>query len=147
MSAEAKALVRRLYEEVWNKRRFEVANELISPSHAVNDPHLTGSSVGPDGYKRVVTEFIAALPDLRFTVKDYVSEKDRVVASWTITGTHKREFRAIPATNKKISIEGITIHHITNGKITDSDITLDYLGMMQQLGVVPAFGQKGAAAR
>lgn len=148
MSTEAKAVVRRLYEEVWNKRRLEVVNEIISPSHALNDPHLTGSAVGPEAYKRVFTQFIAAFPDLRFTVEDVISEKDKVVVSWNISGTHKREFRGIPATNKKISIEGITINHVTNGKITDSDVSLDYLGLMEQLGVAHAFDKpKGAAAR
>ncbi|MGC1485888.1 MAG: ester cyclase [Candidatus Acidiferrum sp.] len=148
MSTETKAIVRRLYEEVWNKRRLEVANEVISPSHALHDQHLTGSAVGPEAYKRVCTQFIAAFPDLRFTVEDYISEKDRVVACWTISGTHKRAFRGIPATNKKISVEGVTINHIANGKIMDSYVNVDYLGMMQQLGVAPLFGQpKGAAAR
>jgi steroid delta-isomerase-like uncharacterized protein len=147
MSIEAKAVVRRLYEEVWNKRRLELVNELISPSHALHDPHLSGSAVGPDAYKRICTQYIAAFPDLRFTAEDYISEKDKVVVSWTISGTHKREFRGIPPTNKKISIEGITINHITNGKIMDSYVSLDYLGMMQQLGVAPVFKQlKGVVA-
>jgi steroid delta-isomerase-like uncharacterized protein len=148
MSTETKAVVRRLYEEVWNKRKLEIVTELISPSHALHDPHLTGSAVGPDAYKRVCTQFIAAFPDLRFTVEDYISEKDKVVVSWVISGTHKREFRGISATNKKISVEGITINHIANGKIMDSYVSLDYLGMMQQLGFAPALGQpKGIAAR
>jgi steroid delta-isomerase-like uncharacterized protein len=148
MSVDTKAIVRRLYEEVWNKRRLEIVHEIISPSHAINDPHLAGSAVGPDAYKRVVTQFIGAFPDLHFTVEDVIAEKDKVVVAWAIAGTHKREFRGIPPTNKKVSIAGITINHITNGKITDSDISLDYLGLMQQLGVVPVFGKpKGAAAR
>jgi steroid delta-isomerase-like uncharacterized protein len=148
MSTETKALVRRLYDEVWNKRKLEVVNEIISPSHGLNDPHLAGSAVGPDAYKRVVTQFIAAFPDLRFTIEDVIAEKDKVVVSWSITGTHKREFRGIPATNRKISIEGITVNHIAKGKIIDSDVNVDYLGMMQQLGVVPPIGQpKTAAAR
>jgi steroid delta-isomerase-like uncharacterized protein len=147
MSIEAKAVVRRLYEEVWNKRRLELVNELISPSHALHDPHLSGSAVGPDAYKRICTQYIAAFPDLRFTAEDYISEKDKVVVSWTISGTHKREFRGIPPTNKKISIEGITINHIANGKIMDSYVSLDYLGMMQQLGVAPVLKQlKGVVA-
>ncbi|MGC1620539.1 MAG: ester cyclase [Candidatus Acidiferrum sp.] len=146
MSSETKAIVRRLYEEVWNKRRLEVASELISPSHALHDPHLAGSAVGPEAYKRVCTQFIAAFPDLQFTVEDYICEKDKVVVCWTISGTHKREFRGIPATNRKISLEGVTVNHIARGKIMDSYVSLDYLGMMQQLGAAPAFGQsKGAA--
>lgn len=142
MSTETKSIVRRLYEEVWNKRRLEVVNEIISPSHALNDPHLAGSAVGPDAYKRVVTQFIAAFPDLRLKVGDVVAEKDKVVVSWAISGTHKREFRGIPATNKKVTLEGVTINHVMNGKITDSDATVDYLGLLQQFGVAQPFGQQ-----
>jgi steroid delta-isomerase-like uncharacterized protein len=148
MSTGAKDIVRRLYEEVWNKRRFEVVSELISPSHALNDPHLAGSAVGPDAYKRAVVQYIAAFPDLQITVEDYISENEKVVVSWVISGTHKREFRGISATNKKITLEGITINHVTNGKIMESFVSFDYLGMLQQLGVAPAFGQlAGVAAR
>jgi steroid delta-isomerase-like uncharacterized protein len=146
MSSASKDIVRQLYEEVWSKRRFEVLNEVISPSHALNDPHLTGSAVGPDAYKRVVIQFIAAFPDLKFIVEDYICENDRVVASWVISGTHRREFRGIPATNKKFTLEGVTINHVTNGKIMESYVCIDYLGMLQQLGVAPAFGQLTSVA-
>jgi steroid delta-isomerase-like uncharacterized protein len=141
-TADAKTIVRRLYDEVWNKRRLELVNELISPSHALNDPHLAGSAVGPEAYKRVLTQFIAAFPDLRFTVEDIIAEKDKVVVAWVITGTHKREFRGIAATNKKVSVEGITINHVAKGKIIDSDVSLDYLGLFQQLGAVAAIGER-----
>jgi steroid delta-isomerase-like uncharacterized protein len=148
MSAENKALVQRLYEEVWNNRRLEVANELISPSHALHDNHLLDSGVGPETYKRMVTRYIAAFPDLRFTVEDMICENDKLVVSWIVSGTHKGEFRGIPPTNRKISVDGITINHIANGKIMDSYVSWDALGMMQQLGVVSASEQpKGAGAR
>ncbi|HVS89932.1 MAG TPA: ester cyclase [Candidatus Acidoferrum sp.] len=147
MSMENKAIVRRLYEEVWNKRRVELVDELMSPSHAMHNNHLPDSGIGPEAYKREVARFVTGFPDLRFTVEDMVAENDKVAVSWTISGTHRGEFRGIPPTGKKISVEGITIHHIADGKIMDSYISLDYLGLMQQLGIAPAFGQpKGATA-
>lgn len=141
-----KALVRRLYDEVWNKRRLEVVNELISPSHALFGTLFTDSSVGPEAYKRILTQFIGAFPDLRFTASDIIAEKDKVVVSWTISGTHKREFRGMPATNKKISVEGVTIHEISRGRILDSDVRLDHLGLLQQLGGVRLTAQPKTAA-
>jgi steroid delta-isomerase-like uncharacterized protein len=141
MSADNKAVVRRLYEEVWNKRKLEVINEIISPSHALQASNIFGSSIGPEAYKRNVLLFFAGYPDLYWTIEDTIAEKDKVVACWTISGTHKGDYMGVPATNKKISVEGITIHHITNGKIMDSYVSWDIWGMMQQLGVVPAFGQ------
>ena len=141
MSADNKAVVRRLYDEVWNKRRLELVDEIISPSHALHDPTLTDSSVGPDAYKRQVSRFIVGIPDLRFTIEDIVDEKEKLAVAWTISGTHTGEFMGIPATNKKVYVEGITINHIVDGKIMDSYISWDTFGMMQQLGVVSALGQ------
>jgi steroid delta-isomerase-like uncharacterized protein len=148
MPADNKAVIRRLYEEVWNKRRLELVDEIISPSHALHDPNVSGSAVGPEAYKRQVTLFITAFPDLRFTVEDMVDEKEKLAVAWIISGTHKGDFMGIPATNKKVSVDGITINHIVDAKIMDSYVSWDAWGMMQQLGVVPALGEpRGAAAR
>ncbi len=148
MSMESKAIVRRLYEEVWNKRRIELVDELLSPSHAMHDNQLPDSGIGPEAYKRNVARFVTGFPDLRFTIEDMLCENDKVAVGWTISGTHKGEFRGISPTGKKVSIEGITINHIADGKIMDSYISVDYLGLMQQLAVAPAFGpSKGATAR
>jgi predicted ester cyclase len=63
-----------------------------------------------------------------------IAEKGKVVVSWIISGTHKSEFMDIPATGRKVSIEGITIHLISNGKILDSYARWDPLGLLRQLG-------------
>ena len=148
MPADNKALVRRLYEEVWNKRKLELISEIISPSHALQAPNVAGSAVGPEAYKRQVLRFLEGYPDLHWTIEDTIAEEDKVVACWTISGTQRGEYLGIPATNKKVSVDGITVHHIANGKIMDSYSNWDALGMMQQLGVVPALGQpKSLSAR
>jgi len=148
MSADNKTIIRRLYEEVWNKRKLEVISEIVSPSHALQGPNISGSSVGPEAYKRQFLLFLAGYSDLHFTIDDIIAEKDKVVACWTFSGTHRGDFMGIPATNKKVSMDGMTIHHLAGGKIMDSYGNWDALGMMQQLGVVPIFGQaKSLAAR
>jgi steroid delta-isomerase-like uncharacterized protein len=136
MLLDNKAIVRRLYEEVWNKRRLEVVDELILPSHALDDPIVCGSQMGPELYKRRVVELAAGFPDLRFTIEDMISERAKVGVSWTISGTHQGEFLNIPATGSEIFVEGITIHDITNGKILDSHARWDALGLLRQLGDV-----------
>jgi steroid delta-isomerase-like uncharacterized protein len=134
MQLDNKTIVRRLYKEVWNQRRLEVVDELISPSHALSDPIVSGSHIGPELYKQRVVDLTTSFPDLRFTIEDTITEKDKIVACWTITGTHKGTFMDIPATGRKVSVEGITIHHIKNGKILDSYARWDALGLMRQLG-------------
>jgi steroid delta-isomerase-like uncharacterized protein len=148
MSDDNKTIVRQLYEEVWNKRRLELVDEIISPSHALHDANLTDSAIGPEAYKRQVTRFVTAFPDLRFSIEDLFGEREKLAVAWTISGTHKGEFMGIPPTNKKVSVDGITLNHIVNGKVMDSYISWDALGMMQQLGVVPVLGQaKSLSAR
>ncbi len=135
MASSNKDVVRRLYKEVWNERKLNVADEVISKSHALIDPTFTGSAVGPAAYKTQVQRFVAAFPDLRFSVDEYVCEKDKVVAAWIISGTHKGEVFGIAPTNKKVSVPGITIHQLSNGKILDSQAMWDAHGLMIQLGV------------
>jgi len=146
MTSENKAIVRRLYEEVWNKRRVELVDELMSPSHAMHDNHLPDSGVGPEAYKRNVARYVTGFPDLRFTVEEMVAENDKVAVGWTISGTHKGEFRGISPTGRKVFVEGITINQIAGGKIMDSYVSWDALGLMQQLGVAPAFGPPRSAS-
>jgi steroid delta-isomerase-like uncharacterized protein len=148
MALDSKTIVKRLYGDVWNKRKLEVVSDLFSPSHALRDNNSPGSSVGPEAYKMQVAMYVAAFPDLRITIEDTVAEKDKFVAAWTISGTHKGEIMGIRPTHRKVSVEGITIHYIANGKIIDSSISWDALGLLRQLGVSPVLAQqKGAAAR
>ena len=146
MPADNNSIVRRLYEEIWNKKRLEILNELVSPSHALHGPNFSGSSIGPEAYKRQVALFLAGFPDLRWTIEDTITEKDKVVVVWNFTGTHKGEYMGVPSTNKKVSIDGITIHEIADGKIMDSYVNWDTWGLMQQLGVVPAHGKPQSAS-
>jgi len=136
MPVENKTIVRRLYEEVWNDRKVDVVDKLLSPSHALQEPNASGSQIGPQVYKTTVKRFHVAIPDLRFTVQEVISEGDKVVVSWILSGTHRGEFYGIAPTNKKISVEGITIHQIKNGKILESYASWDRLGMMRQVEAV-----------
>ena len=129
-----KDIFRRLYQDVWNDRKLESLEQVIAKSHALGDATLTGSAVGPEAYRRQVERFVVGFPDLRFTIDDTVSEKDKMAVSWTVTGTHKGEFLGVAPTNKKVSVSGITIHEISNGKILESVAVWDALGLFQQLG-------------
>jgi steroid delta-isomerase-like uncharacterized protein len=146
MPSDSKSIIRLLYDEVWNKRRLELMDELVSPSHALHGPNFYGSSMGPEAYKRQVALFVRGFPDLRFTIEETIAENEKLVTYWAMSGTHQGEFMGIPATNKKASVDGITIHHISNGKIMDSYVSWDVWGMMEQLGVVAPLGRPQRAS-
>ncbi len=145
MSTENKNIVRRLYDEVWNKRKLDLVAQIISPSHALLDPFVSGSQVGPELYRRRVLDLTTSFPDLRFTLEDVIAEKDKVVVSWVISGTHKGEFMSIPPTGKKVSVEGITIHYLRDGKILDSNARWDVMGLLRLLGALPPLGHSKEA--
>lgn len=131
-----KELFGRLYHSVWNERRFEFIEKVIAPTHGMGDPTVSGRAVGPAAYRRQVERFMKGLPDLKVTVDDTVSEKDKLVVAWTVTGTHQGEFLGVPPTNKKVSFSGITINQIADGKIIESTVIWDGLGLLEQFGII-----------
>lgn len=146
MSTKNKQIALRLYEEVWNERKLDIVDELISSSHALHDPNLSGAQTGPESYKQQVVRITTAFPDLHFSIEDIFSEQDKLAVSWMISGTHQAEYEGIPPTDKKIFVHGITIHHIVDGKILDSFVSWDALGLMRQLGHLPPLGKTILAA-
>jgi steroid delta-isomerase-like uncharacterized protein len=135
MSVSPKELIRRLYAEAWNERKLEVIDQLVSKSHALTGPRISGQAVGPAAYKKQIAWFVAGFPDLRFTVEETICEGDKIVASWTFTGTHQGGFLGIAPTNKEVSVAGITIHEVADGKILDSQAIWDAISLLEQLGV------------
>ncbi len=135
VAPEYKLLFGRLYHSVWNERRLEYIPQVIAETHALGDPTVSGRGVGPAAYRRQVERFLAGLPDLKFVVDDTVSEGDKLVVYWTITGTHRGEFLGVPPTNKKVAFTGITINQIADGKILESTVIWDGLGLMKQFGI------------
>jgi steroid delta-isomerase-like uncharacterized protein len=124
-------------EEVLNKGNMQVVDELIAPNFVEHDP-FPGQAPGVEGLKQAMVALRQAFPDLHVTVDEMLSDGDKVVIRSTMKGTHKGNFMNIPATGKQISVEGIDIVRISNGRAVEHWGVTDNLTMMQQLGLVPA---------
>jgi steroid delta-isomerase-like uncharacterized protein len=146
MSVSSKAVIRRLYQEVWNERKLDLIDQLVSQSHALISPLGHGPTIGPTAYKDEIATVVAGFPDAQFSIEETICEKDKIAVSWTLTGTHKAAFLGIAPTNKKVSLTGITIHQIADGKILDSQAAWDAFGLFQQLGVELPIKLEGRAA-
>jgi len=146
MSDTNKNVIRRVFEEVWNKGNVSALDELVGPNLAHHDPSTPDFGHGPEGEKRRVNLYRSAFPDLHFTVEDVIADGDRVVARYTARGTHKGELNGIAPTGKHINVSGVTVSRIANGKIAESWVNWDALGMMQQLGIVPEHAAKSKVA-
>jgi steroid delta-isomerase-like uncharacterized protein len=133
-----KAVARRFLEEVWNKGKLAVLNEIIAKDHVNSGPGtLPGLPTGPEGSKQLVTVYRNAFPDVHFTIDEQIAEGDKVVTRWSAHGTHQGELLGIPATGKSSTVTGINVDRVVNGKIAESWGIFDQFGMMQQLGVIP----------
>jgi steroid delta-isomerase-like uncharacterized protein len=132
-----KALSRRFFDEVCNGRQQAVADELFTADHQYHDPASPGTPAGPAGMKQLTSTYYTAFRDARWTVNEVIAVDDTVVTRWTGTGTQTAELMGIPPTNRRVSVDGIWVHRVRNGRIAESWNVWDALGMLQQLGVVP----------
>ncbi len=137
MSEENKAIMNRFMDEVLNKKNLAAADEIVAEDFVELDP-LPGQEQGREGLKQIIATLFAAFPDLRWTVEEQIAEGDKVVSRFTWRGTHKGEFMGIPPTNSQMMVKGVVIDRVVEGKFVESRILMDNLGMMQQLGVIPA---------
>ncbi len=136
---ENKALVRR-FVQVWGKGSLDTIDELAAPNFSVYYPLLRETVHGPEAFKQVIMGVHAGLPDVEAVSEDVIAEGDQVAVRWTMHGTHTGELLGIPPTGKQVTLTGITIYRLSDGKIVEERGEEDALGFMQQLGVIPAMG-------
>lgn len=134
------ALVRRLYEEVFNRGDLSTVDGLLAADY-IDHTALPGTSPGPEGLKQFISMFRAAFPDLHFTIEDMIAAGDTVVVRQTYRGTHEGDLMGIPPTGKQVTITSIDIGRFAGGKLVEHWGATDSLGLLQQLGVVPPMGQ------
>ncbi len=144
MSEENKAIEGRFIEEVLNKKNLAAADELIAEDFVELDP-FPGQEQGREGLKQVLRMLFAAFPDLQWSIEELIAEGAKVVNRFTWRGTHRGEFLGIPPTGRQVTVKGVVIDRIVEGKIADSRILMDIFGLMQQLGVIPTAQQAEAS--
>lgn len=135
---ENKATVRRWVEAAWNTGDLALADELYPPTYILHDPARPVQ--GPEGLKQFVSMFRTAFPDLHFTLEDIIAEGEKVVWRYTARGTHQGELMGIPPTGIAVTVSGMVCSRFSDGKWVEDWSNYDALGMLQQLGVIPAMG-------
>ena len=145
MTADNREITRRVFEEIWNNKKLDVIDELMAADYVHHDPQSPDVPSGIEGYKQFVSHYLNAFPDLHFTIEDEFADENTVVSRWTATGTHQGDLPGITKTGRQISVTGMTIARLRDGKFIESWGNWDALALMQQLGVVP-FEARGRAA-
>jgi steroid delta-isomerase-like uncharacterized protein len=141
MSAEEnKALVRRFTDAVFNRGNIDRVDAFIAPDNVEHNP-MPEQPQGSEGVKWIARALRTAFPDLRFEIHDQVAEGDRVMDRWTISGTHAGDLFGLPPTGKRMAVSGFDMVRIADGKVAEHWMAMDQLGLMQQLGMLPAPGE------
>jgi predicted ester cyclase len=136
MSAANKEIVRRATEEPW--RNPDVMDKFVSADYVGNDPSLPEPVRGIKGAKDFVNQYRSAFEGAQVTVIEQVGEGDLVATRWEGRGRHTGELMGITPTGRDVIVTGLTLSRLENGQIVEEWTNWDTLGMLQQLGAIPA---------
>lgn len=128
-----KEIIRNLYENIMNNRKFELFGSVISEDYT-----NAKGEMGIEAFTQGIMAITSAFPDAKWTLLEIIAEGNKVFVKHRVQGTHKGVFQNISPTNKIISNDGMVVYKLENGKIISHQIQTDRLTFLQQLGVLPA---------
>jgi steroid delta-isomerase-like uncharacterized protein len=141
-----KAVVRRVLDEVWNQGKLALIDELFASDYRRHGVP-SGTPAGPAGERQHRATFRAAFPDLVITAEDMIAEGDRVAVRYTWRGTYEGTWPDVPGAGQAVTMSGIAIHRVADGRVTDLWVVGDELGLLRQLGALPTRDASLASAR
>jgi steroid delta-isomerase-like uncharacterized protein len=133
-----KALVRRWFDEVWNKGRAEAVAEMFAAdgiAHGLSD-YPENPLQGPADFRPFHETFRGAFPNIEVMVEDLIAEGDKVAARCSVRGRHAGGHLGVAATNAPVDFTGISIVRIRDGKIVEAWNNFDFMRMNRQIGVL-----------
>ena len=126
--------------EFWNTGNTSLVDQVYTDDLERFDPNAPEPLRGPDAVGKYVLETRGAFPDFRIELTQRITEGDNFVHCWRCTGTHKADFQGIPATNKKVTLEGVSVGLLKDGRVSQERVFFDRLNLLQQLGAAPGQG-------
>jgi steroid delta-isomerase-like uncharacterized protein len=138
MHTEKEIVIRRYFEELFNRGKVELVAELLAPDYVNQSTASPAQSRGPDGVVDVVLALRRAFPDLEYQILDLVEGDSAVAVRTRMTGTHLGDFFGAPPTGRSIDVTQITIERFRGNRIVEHHRLTDELTLLKQLGLVTA---------
>lgn len=139
MSTEQnKAIVRHYLQEAVSQGSMSAIEKYVSPGVVFASPYTPEPIQGIEGFKQMIGMLHTAFPDLNIQEEGAIAEGDAVSTRWSATGTHQGDFMGSKPSGRRFRISGQSIYTVKDGKITEGWVNDDSLGMLQQLGLIPA---------
>jgi steroid delta-isomerase-like uncharacterized protein len=136
-SHDNKTLPQRVFREILNEGRLDVADEIVAPHFLLHSPTRPEPFEGPQGFKEFVTDLRNGFPDLNITIEQVIGEGEFVSIRSRVAGTHLGTYRGIPPTGRRIAQSQLHMFRVADGQINETWQEIDGLGIMQQLGIFP----------
>jgi steroid delta-isomerase-like uncharacterized protein len=134
--AHNKAMVRQLFEQGFSLGDERAMDSVLAEDYVNHD--LPMPAPGRAGFKQIHGLFRAGFPDIRVTIEETIAEGDQVASHGYFTGTHRGEFMGLAPTGKPIHVAYLDYWRVADGRLADNWVRMDSVGLLQQLGVLPA---------
>lgn len=138
MTSDTNKQVMIRFTDFINTASETLAAELISPDAIFHVPGRSEPMRGPAGYLAIIQMMRGGFPDIQWTLEEMVAEHDKVAARFTMRGTQLGTFFGTPSTGKKITVQALNIYRLSGGQIIEETGQPDLLGLLQQIGAIPA---------
>ena len=137
MSHLGSTFMRRFVQFI-NTADEKLGEEPIAPNAEFHVAYQSEPLVGPPGYLRAIEVMRGGFPDIQWMLEELIVEDEKIAARYAMRGTHEGAFFGVPATGRRIEVEAMNFYDVVNGKIVGERGLPDLLGLMQQIGAVPA---------
>ena len=135
MGVDVKQIARNYIKAVWNEGRLDRLEELVDPGFIDHQSTFPFVARGLEGLRRVLVVFRTAFPDVQWGVEDMIAEGSKVVVRFTARGTHRGSLFGLPGTGRRVTVNGMTILEVHDGRIAEAWTQWDSLSLLQQIGV------------
>jgi steroid delta-isomerase-like uncharacterized protein len=133
---ENREIVRAFIDALFTEGDLTAVDKYLAEDFLDHDPPFGGDSTG-EGMRQAGAMFRGAFPDWRTTPDLLIAENGLVAEQFSATGTQRGELLGVPATGRTVTLRGINIFRIRDGRILERWGRLDELGFLRQLGLAP----------
>jgi predicted ester cyclase len=132
-----KALVAEFIDALFSRGELEAVDRYLAPGFVNHDP-FPGFAADREGMRQTAQVFRQAFPDWRSQLEALIAEGDLVAERFTARGIHQGEIMGVGPTGRQVTLAGINIFRVQDGQVVERWGRTDDLGLLQQLGIVPA---------
>jgi steroid delta-isomerase-like uncharacterized protein len=138
---ELKTRVRQAFEAAFNRGNLDALDEMSSPNVLDQSVARTAEQTGLEGFKQRIAGHRAGFSDLQITIHEMLVDQDMVAFRWTMSGTQDGSWQGRPPTGKKMTMPGMNMERLEDGKIVEHWSNPNILSAFMQLGFIPSPGQ------